>query len=436
MPGNVILYRKYLFSALSLVYLQPFVQGVVMTVAAKDVMAEMNLSPEGMGLLGSVYYYAYAPAMLGSGMLAAWLGPRRTMSAMFFISGAGGLLFCRSDSFFLACLGRALTGIGTSVAMTSSLTLFSRWFKGESYSFICGLFFALGGLGSFFGAGPLAILNVSWGWRGVFLLIALATLFFSALVFLTIRDWPPKGSETVLGIQNAPRDPMTLAVLLSGIRTMSRNRDFRKLALWFVSMAGIYMSFVGLWAVPYLKDVYRLSDGAAGLVVSMFSFGFIIGNPLASWICEKKLHSNRAGLGYASILGLAAFLPLYVYSGTLGYSWLLIISGILGIAINAPNVIVYSAVRNLFGARLTAVGSGALGSLCFVSGAAMQIVCGAILTFGESRGFTAAAAYALAFAPYFVCLGISIWAGFTLSHSCDPGQISPMSWRMILKEKP
>ncbi|MDR1520693.1 MAG: MFS transporter [Planctomycetota bacterium] len=432
---SVILYRKYLFAALALVYLQPFVQGVAMTVVAKDIMDEMALSPDRMGLLGSIYLYTYAPSMLCSGMIAAWLGPRRTMSGMFFVSALGGLLFCRSDSYLIACLGRALTGIGTAVTMTSSLTLFSRWYRGEAYSSVCSAFFALGGLGAFFGAGPLALLNVAWGWRGVFLLIALVTLAFAALVFLTVRDWPPSGSEKELDIRSTPRDPATLSGILEGVRFMSRHRDFWRLAGWFIGMSAIYMAFVGLWAVPYLKDVYALSDGDAGFVVSMFSLGFIVGNPLVSWLCEKKIRSNRLGLAAAALLGIASLLPLFIFNGGLGYAWLIAISLSLGMAINAPNVIVYSSIRNLFGSRITAVASGALASLCFVAGAITQIASGALLTLGEHLGFSAADSYALAFSPFWLYLLVAVWAGFTLSRSCDPGHISPLSWRFILREK-
>jgi sugar phosphate permease len=435
MANRVVLYRKYLFAALSVIYLQPFVQGVALTVVAKDIMREMSLSPDGMGLLGSIYLYAYAPSMLFSGMVAAWLGPRRTQYLMFFVSGVGGLLFCWTDSFLVACLGRALTGAGTSVTMTSSLTLFSRWYKGEAYASICAVFFAFGGLGAFLGAGPLAMLNVVWGWRGVFLLIALLTIFSSCISFLTIRDWPPPGSEGELGIQNTPRDPVTRKIMVDGFRIMSHNRDFWKLAFWFVSMAGIYMSYVGLWAVPYLKDVYGLADDKAGFVVSMFSFGFIAGNPAIAWICGKKLRSNRLGLGVAALAGLVSFLPLLAFNGKIGYAGLVMLSLVLGMAINAPNVVIYSSVRNLFGARLTAVGSGALGSMCFISGAVLQIACGALLALGDRMGLSAADAYALAFLPYIPCLLIAVWAGFTLSPDCDPGHISPMSWRVILKDR-
>ena len=429
-------YRKYLFGALSLVYLQPFVQGVVMTVAAKDVMREMLLTPDRMGFLGSIYFYAYAPAMLSSGLVAAWLGPRLTMSVMFLTSGVGGLLFCFSDSFAVACLGRALTGIGTSATMTSSLTLFSRWYRGESYSTVCAVFFAMGGLGSFFGAGPLAMLNVSWGWRNVFLLIALATVFFAALVFLTVRDWPPPGSERELGLQSTPRQPVTLALMRDGVRTMSRSRDFWKLAAWFVGMAGVYMSFSGLWAIPYLKDVHRLSDGEAGLAVSMFAFGFIVGNPAMSWLSEHRFRSNRMVLCAAALAALAAFLPMFLLGGGLGYAWTMASILVLGFAINAPNVVVYSSARNLFGSRMTAVASGALGSMCFVSGAVTQFVCGSLLALGERLGWQPEKSYALAFSPYFPCFVAAFLAALTLSNACDPGHVSPMSWRAILKEKP
>lgn len=429
------LYQKYLFALLCLVYMIPFVQNIVMTVVAKDVMRDLRLSPDRMGLLGSVYLCGYAASMLFSGLFAARFGPRAFLSAMFFLAGAGGLLFAWTDSFAVACLARVMCGAGSAVVLTSALTLFARWYRAEAFGTLCAVFFSVGGLGALLGSAPLAMLNAAWGWRGCFVLVAAATLLYGAAVVLTVRNWPPAGTEALLGVTAAPRGPVTPAAMWDGVKKVSASWDFWRLALWFVGMSGIYLSYVGLWAVPYYKDVVRFSDAEAGIVLSMFSFGFIVGNPALSWLCEKKLHSNRAGLCGAGLFGLAAHLPLFLAGDRLGLYSHAAVALCIGLAVSAPNAIIYASARNIFGSRLAGMASGALAGTCFVSGATLQIVCGLILTWGGSRGLPANEAYLLAFSPFIPCYILAAVCGYTLSRASDPGHVSPLSWRMVLKKE-
>ena len=53
-------YKKWLFFVLSSAYLVVFIQNVAITVVTPDVMQDLGLSSGDMGLLGSVYLYAYA----------------------------------------------------------------------------------------------------------------------------------------------------------------------------------------------------------------------------------------------------------------------------------------------------------------------------------------------------------------------------------------
>lgn len=428
-------YQICLFSLLSLIYMLPSLQGVVMTVVAKDIMGALSLSPKEMGLLGAAYLYAYAVSMFFSGMLSALLGPRRTLGCMFLIAGIGGLITHIASTFLLACVGRALTGVGTAVVLTSSLTLFSRWFKAEQYSSLCAVFFSIAGLGALIGAWPLAVVTAALGWRTTFLLIASVTLLYALLLGIVVRDWPTPEAEAEIGVVAAPRTPITLGMMSAGLRKILAHRDFWKLCLWFVGMSGVYLSFVGLWAVPYFIDVHGFSPATAGLVVSMFAFGFILGNPLLSFLCDRVFHSNRIGLGGAGVLGFLAMLPLYLKGAGLGLAACIGIALVLGMALNAPNAVIYSSARNVLGSRLASIASGVLACMCFISGGLFQVVCGALLDAGRGWGLDMQQSYLLAFAPYVFCYALAAWAGFSLSRASDPGSISPLSVRATARKE-
>ncbi len=421
-------YQVFLFALLCLIYMMPFIQGVIMSVIAKDIMADLQLSPERMGLLGSAYMWCYAVSMIFSGMAAAYFGPRRYLTGMYFVAGVGGILFAGANALPLAMLGRALAGIGTAGVLTSSLTLFARWYRGESYAITCAVFFSAGGLGAFLGAGPLAVANAEWGWRVCLFAVGALTILYALLVLLFVRDWPPAGSEQVIGVSPSPRERITLAAMWKTVKTLSGSGDFWKLELWFMGMTGFYLSFAGLWAIPYLKDVHGLSDAGAGMALSMFSFGFIVGNPLISWLSDK-LRSNRIGLTVSAVLCLALLLIMMIAGTRIHYVGLIALCLGYGMGCNAANVLIYSSARNLFGSRMANIASGVLAGSCFVAGAVLQVVGGAVLGFAERRGIDHELAYLYAFLPYILCFIVAIYSGATLSKNSDPGRISPMSWR-------
>ena len=140
-------YKKWLFFVLSSAYLVVFIQNVAITVVTPDVMQDLGLSSGDMGLLGSVYLYAYALTQVFSGILSTRFGPRRLLSCQFLVAALGGFLFATAHSLPMAVAGRLLNGLGMAGVMSSSFTLFSRWFAPETFSRLCTLFFIAGGMG-------------------------------------------------------------------------------------------------------------------------------------------------------------------------------------------------------------------------------------------------------------------------------------------------
>ncbi len=428
---NAKTYQKLLFCVLSLVCLLPFIQSVVLTVTAREIMADMQLNPQEMGLLGAFFLFSYAVCMLSSGMLSTFFGPRKTLAAFLIIAGIGGVIFSLSQSLAIACLGRAMTGLGTAICIMPSFSLFARWFKAESYPKVTGFLFAIGGTGGFLGAGPLAILTGEFGWRWCYGGLGLLTLLFAVLIFAVIRDWPTADVEKELGISASPRNPVTPGMMLEGLQALSMNRDFWRLVLWFCAMASISQPFINLWAAPYFKDVFGLNEAWAGLAVSLFSVGFIVGNPLVSWLCVNRLHSNRIPLGAAGIGAGICFLPLFVLSAYLDRWGVLILSLLLGIFVNSLNTVVYASARNLFGARWASVSSGLISGMSLVTGAVMQLVVSGLLSYGVENKWHIESAYLLAFSSFIPACAVMAYCGFTLTRASDPGRVSPSSWRAV-----
>lgn len=408
-----------MFVILALGYMLVFLHGVIMTVFAKELMRDIGLTPAGMGMLGSSYLYAYAGMMLISGLVAAWAGPRRTLSVLFATSGAGGLIFACSHSLPAAMLGRALCGLGLSVTMTSSFTLFARWYSPKDYSRICSYFFALGGIGTFAGISLMPPLNAAVGWRMVFGGVAVLTLVYAALMHILVRDWPPPEAQITSASTRITRDDMTFARLWINIKEVAKKGDFWRIALWFGSLPGIYFAFSGLWAIPYLKDVYGISDNEAGFMVSLGGLGFIIGSPVASWLNDRAWRSYRVSMAGSAVFSTLIMIWLLLrIDGMSKFSLYALMIG-LGMFLNSTNACAHASSRGLFGTRMAGVTGGAYGCCAFLGGALMQIVCGELLHYAQAKQWAAGDAYLLVFAPLVLCGVVGIWSSCTLSPAAD-----------------
>lgn len=424
-------YQKLLFAILSLAYLQPFVQGTVTTVTVSSIMAGLNLSAQDMGLLGACYLVPYALSMLTSGMASAYFGPRRTLAGMFLLAAGGGFVFSSATSLPVACLGRGMTAFGTAVCMTSSFTLFGRWFPAESFGKVTGVFFAIGGSGSFFGAAPLSVANAAFGWRACYEGMAWAALFFAALVFLTIRDWPSAEEGRTIGATGEPRKQVTFAEMREGLGALRKDPDFRRLALWFCALSSLVQPFTGLWAAPYFVEVFGVTEIEAGFAVSMAALGFIAGCPVMNWICEKKLRSNRLVMGAAGVATALLFLLLFLLQGRIG-AWGVTAAGLLfGVAVNAPNTALYGSARNAFGSYLGSVASGLMAGISQLTGALAHLWVSGLLSVAHGWGWSPGASYAFGFCLFLPACAVMARSGFTLSHATDPGHISTRSWRFL-----
>jgi len=244
--------RFAVFALAGTAFFLSFFHRVAPAAISRELTREFHLSSAGLGTLSATYFYVYTLMQLPTGVLVDTLGPRRVLTAGGLVSGGGSLLMGLAGSFGAAALGRTLVGLGVSVAFVSTLKLNSVWFDERRFATVTGISTVLGTSGAVVAAAPLAWLVTRVSWRSVFLAAGAASLLVAAVIWFVVRDRPEGARET----SASPVDSHWTRALSNVLQNPGTWPGF-----WVnLGMAGTYLSFVGLWAVPYLMKVHGMTS--------------------------------------------------------------------------------------------------------------------------------------------------------------------------------
>lgn len=302
--------RWSIFTILILTYMLVFFHRMAPAVISADLMKAFNTSGAALGSLAAMYFYIYTVMQIPAGVLADTLGARVTVSVGNLFAGAGSILFGLASTLATASLGRALVGLGVSVVFVGLFKSNSVWFREREFGLISGLTLLLGNIGAISSAGPLAEILRSYSWRHVFVALGLVTLLLAVLTLLIVRNKPeelgfPSLREMEGKPSHAPRKQHWWGDLKSVICTGAAWP-----VLWVnLGMVGSMLAFVGLWAIPFLRDVHGLGRSDAAVYTTTSLAGFAVGSMLAGWLSDRTKQRKPVILA-GTLLYAAACLAL------------------------------------------------------------------------------------------------------------------------------
>lgn len=394
--------RWVIFAILVVAYITAFFQRMAPATVATNVMNDLGTKEGLMGMLSAAYFYPHALMQIPAGILADRWGAKRTIGAFFVIASFGSILFAWSGSLTSASLGRFLVGAGMAMLFVPALKIFSTWFQGREFAFATGLFVSAGGLGSLLATTPLAVLTEQLGWRSSFLYAGLFTLFIAIMVFAFVSDRPPR-SETVRSETDVNAE--TDIGLWRSIVFVVKQPAFWPLATWFFFGNGLFFTFAGLWAGPYLEEVYRLNKMDAGNVLSMVAVGIIIGGAFLSTLSNRVFHARKPVLILSAAVVASLFGALAALPGSLPISAVFAICLLFGIFGNGVVAIGFTMTKEAFPSRLSGTALGMVNVCGFLGPGLLQPAIGYLL---EGYSGPAEHRYGYVFFAMLVCSGITL----------------------------
>ncbi|MGD8790631.1 MAG: MFS transporter, partial [Burkholderiales bacterium] len=169
-------------------YFLSYLYRSVNAVISTDLIDEFGLSANALGLLTSAYFLGFAALQIPIGLMLDRVGPRRTNAMLLLVAGSGALVFSTAQGLAGLLAGRALIGIGVAACLMSSIKVFTLWFPLERLPALTGRMMFIGGLGAISATAPVeAALRIT-DWRGLFLVLGVATFIASTVVFMCVPE--------------------------------------------------------------------------------------------------------------------------------------------------------------------------------------------------------------------------------------------------------
>jgi len=291
------------FIIVGLAYVLSFFHRYAPATIAGDLQITFHASGAELGGLAATYFYVYMVMQIPTGILADTLGPRRVVAMGGVIAGIGSLLFGMADTLPVAMVGRLLVGLGVSVTFISLLKLNAVWFHDRHFASMTGATILIGNMGSLLAATPLAWALGFVSWRTVFVLVGLFSLLMAALAWWLVRDHPGKaGLPSLRELDGKAAHPPHAGHWYDGLKIVLKNRATWP-GLWVnTGLAGTLFAFGGLWAVPFLRDVYGMDRVVATehtfLLLAGFTAGAVLIGTISDRVGRRKPVMITAALAY------------------------------------------------------------------------------------------------------------------------------------------
>ncbi len=232
-----------------------------LAVLTADLGRDIGASPEDLAFASGLWFVVFALMQIPVGWALDRVGPRRTSAILLLIGGAGGaLLFAAATAPVHVSLAMALIGVGCSPVLMASYFIFAREFPPAKFATLAAVMLGVGSVGNLVASYPTALAVELMGWR--------ATLFGLAAI----------SAAVAVGIWLSVRDPAKVETEQKG----SLLDLLKESALWTI-MPLMLVAYApsaalrGLWAGPYLRDVFALSTTQIGTATLIMGAAMIAG---------------------------------------------------------------------------------------------------------------------------------------------------------------
>ncbi len=372
-------------------------------VIAPDLMRDLGLNAENLGILGGAFFYSFALLQIPLGPMLDRVGPRIVLTCFSMIGALGAFVFACGNSFPVVLLGRALIGAGMASALMGSMKVFLLRFSPEKFVTFIGLLQTVGTFGNIFAASPLALLASAVGWRMTFAIAGAVTALLGLLTYFILREENGKNDSLASSSSSQPE-----IGILQSFRLILGSLAFWQIGAVTFFRYGTFVSLQGLWLGPYLINIRGHSPVQAGNLIILLAVGIIVGGPIAGWLSDRTFHSRKGvALGGLSLYCLS-LLPLAGVVELPSPFWFGLIFFIIGFFCSF-GMVIYAHAKELFPLAISGTVMAAVNFFTMAGPAFLMPALGKIIESFQHEGRSyPAEAYHFSFLVCFLGMAISL----------------------------
>lgn len=284
-----------------------------LAVLSPVLQSELGATPGDLALSSGLWFIAFAAMQIPVGWALDHIGPRRTVAGLLALGGGGGaVVFALATTPWHLHLSMTLLGIGCSPALMGPYYIFAREYPPSAFGALAGTTVAIGSLGNILGAAPLVSVIEAIGWRPTLWALAGVTLAVAAAAWVTVRDPARLGDDH-------PRGSLRELLRIRALWLM-----FPLLAISYAVSASIR----GLWAAPYLAEVYAADTQTIGRVTLAMGLAMVAGNLLVGPAARLLGGPRRAMLVFTGAT-VAVMVALWLWPDA-GIIWATLLLAMVG----------------------------------------------------------------------------------------------------------
>nr|WP_295462164.1 MFS transporter [Mesorhizobium sp.] len=379
-----------------------------LAVLTPALIAELGATKAELSAASGAWFIAFALMQFVVGVSLDRFGPKRTASILLGICGGGGaFLFALATTPWMVTVAMALIGIGCAPVLMASVFIFAREHSPARLAVLTPTLIGVGSAGNVFGTSPLANAAEAFGWRWVIAALGVLTILTALAVALFVRDpAKPEGHHANTGFAGY-FELLKLRVLWPLIPLTALN---------YAPPVGIR----GLWAGPYLADVYGADALAIGQVTLFMALAMVAGNFIYGPL-DQIFRTRKWVAVTGNSLSLCAILWLALHPGG-GLSADTLAFALIGVT-GASYGLLMAHARAFLPPHLTGRGVTLMNFFSIGGVGAMQFVTGAVVTASTVPG-EPTAAYSTLFLFYAATIAVAL-AVYLLARDAKPVAARP-----------
>jgi MFS transporter, ACS family, aldohexuronate transporter len=255
----------------------------VLALTADKIIADFNLSKEGLGGVIAAFRYAYGILQVAGGFLVDAYGPRIIYPAAGGLWSLAGMLTGFATTVTMLSGFRFMLGVGEAFNWPCALKVTQRLLPPKDRPLANGIFNSGAAVGALIAPVIVTVLAVYYGWRAAFVATgALGSLWVVGWL------WYTRNSARELG--GVPLQ------IVAALRVMVRLLGMR--GFWMLTVSAVIINSVNYYLADWIPLYLKTSRGfsfAAGNVLSIVVYaGSSIGNILVGLIVRKLVAKGLA----------------------------------------------------------------------------------------------------------------------------------------------